>query len=56
MIEEIPNHKKRILFEFVHGFLDGKTADSHSPDSAEASWAEAYFLLSDQGPSERRSN
>lgn len=49
MIEEIPNHKKRILFEFVHGFLDGKTADSLSPDSAEASWAEAYFLLSDQG-------
>jgi len=49
VIEEIPNHNKRVLFEFVHGFLDGKTADSHSPDSAEASWAEAYFLLSDQG-------
>jgi hypothetical protein len=49
VIEEIPNRHKRILFEFIGGFRDGKTADSHDANPEEASWAEAYFLLTDQG-------
>jgi hypothetical protein len=49
MIEEIPDHSKRILFEFTGGCMDGKTADSLDPDSLEAAWAQVYFLLAERG-------
>lgn len=49
MIEEIPDHPKRILFEFTGGCMDGKTADSLDPDPLEAQWAQAYFLFAEKG-------